>query len=159
MGDVTVSNKLSHVKEKRDEKSKEMKLKCWDMHMRGLMLDRRIYRVMWEGLFYCPAPGLDYTPNHTLLKGPSRDKEIYPTDQTQRYTGRVQRLSYSPGNVSLLVSQLTEEDKGVYVCSLNSNVVRRVLLDITGCMLVGNKKTDYITAYTGDSVLLPCSPY
>uniref|UniRef100_A0A4W4E3Z7 Ig-like domain-containing protein n=1 Tax=Electrophorus electricus TaxID=8005 RepID=A0A4W4E3Z7_ELEEL len=26
-----------------------------------------------------------------------------------------------------------------------------------GCMLVGNRRTDNITAYTGDSVLLPCS--
>ncbi|KAK1784210.1 hypothetical protein P4O66_020683, partial [Electrophorus voltai] len=81
-------------------------------------------------LLPCSRTGLQ-TKAHTL-KWTFRDKEIYPTDQTQHYTGRVQQLSDSPGNVFLLISQLTEEDKGVYVCSINSKPIRRVLLDITG---------------------------
>ncbi|XP_076872566.1 uncharacterized protein LOC143522697 isoform X2 [Brachyhypopomus gauderio] len=60
-----------------------------------------------------------------------KDKEIYPTDQTQRYTGRVQLVTDSPGNPSLHISHLTEKDEGVYRCVINGRTFRRVILDIS----------------------------
>ncbi|XP_035385059.1 polymeric immunoglobulin receptor-like [Electrophorus electricus] len=79
------------------------------------------------------------------------------TSESEQYRNRVQMgTAHSPGNLSLLISHLTEEDKGYYRCYLNQ-YYKDIRLTIKGCSLAENQKTDYITAYTGDSVLLPCS--
>ncbi|KAM9496878.1 junctional adhesion molecule-like isoform 1-T1 [Clarias gariepinus] len=61
---------------------------------------------------------------HTLrwisFKG-SDQKEIFPKDQTNLYTDRVQLINdHHPGNLSLLISHLTVEDGGHYSCSINA---------------------------------------
>ncbi|XP_035385199.1 CD276 antigen homolog isoform X2 [Electrophorus electricus] len=79
------------------------------------------------------------------------------TSESEQYRNRVQLgTAHSPGNLSLLISHLTEEDKGYYRCYLNQ-YYKDIRLTIKGCSLAENQKTDDITAYTGDSVLLPCS--
>lgn len=48
--------------------------------------------------------------------------EIFKEDKTKRYTGRV-RLIYpgGPGNFSLHIFNLTEEDGGTYRCKIKNN--------------------------------------
>uniref|UniRef100_A0A4W4EZN4 Ig-like domain-containing protein n=1 Tax=Electrophorus electricus TaxID=8005 RepID=A0A4W4EZN4_ELEEL len=80
------------------------------------------------------------------------------TSESEQYSNRVQLgTAHSPGKLSLLISHLTEEDKGAYICYLTNQQYKYIRLTIKGCSLAENQKTDYITAYTGDSVLLPCS--
>ncbi|XP_067238385.1 junctional adhesion molecule-like isoform X2 [Chanodichthys erythropterus] len=55
-----------------------------------------------------------YTPlNQT------KPEEIYPNEQSERHRGRVKLLDQtSPGNLSLLISDLNTEDQGEYHCSV-----------------------------------------
>ncbi|KAI5094553.1 hypothetical protein C0J45_16277 [Silurus meridionalis] len=154
----------------------------------------------------------------TIYKG-GNHKEIFPKDQTNHYTHRVQLFNdHPPGNLSLLISHLTVEDGGFYRCDIINSVkdikltvreapkrpspsttiiqttaepeslpyfpfavVTVIFLHIivavvycstkkkasynksfkslrACCRLEGNRTTTKeITAYTGDSVLLPCS--
>ncbi|XP_076872554.1 uncharacterized protein LOC143522688 isoform X2 [Brachyhypopomus gauderio] len=55
---------------------------------------------------------------------------IYPTDQTNRYTGRIQLVT-APGNFSLLICGLTKEDWGEYRCKISSDHVIQVKLKVT----------------------------
>ncbi|XP_060758359.1 uncharacterized protein LOC132868992 [Neoarius graeffei] len=61
----------------------------------------------------------------------------------------------SSGNLSLLISHLTEEDGGYYRCYPTQNEYRDIRLTVKGCTL--NLQTVYVTGYVGQSVLLPCS--
>ncbi|KAF5900320.1 polymeric immunoglobulin receptor-like, partial [Clarias magur] len=55
-----------------------------------------------------------------FFKG-SDGKEIFPKDQTHRYTDRVQLFNdHHAGNLSLLISHLTVEDGGYYSCRINN---------------------------------------
>uniref|UniRef100_A0A4W4E0M2 Ig-like domain-containing protein n=1 Tax=Electrophorus electricus TaxID=8005 RepID=A0A4W4E0M2_ELEEL len=88
----------------------------------------------------------------------SRDTWDVISIESEQYRNRVQLGTvHSPGNLSLLISHLTEEDEGDYSCYLTNQKYKDIRLTVKGCMLVEKKKTDYITACTGDSVLLPCS--
>ncbi|XP_076872571.1 junctional adhesion molecule-like [Brachyhypopomus gauderio] len=69
-----------------------------------------------------------------------RDKEIYPTDQTQRFRGRVQLITDSAGNPSLHISHLTMNDEGIYKCVIGSKRYS-VTLQITGSAPVTNVQT------------------
>ncbi|KAI5094555.1 hypothetical protein C0J45_16279 [Silurus meridionalis] len=52
----------------------------------------------------------------------SNYKEIFPKDQTNHYTHRVQLFNdHPPGNLSLLISHLTVEDAGDYKCDIINN--------------------------------------
>ncbi|XP_053541869.1 junctional adhesion molecule-like [Ictalurus punctatus] len=63
--------------------------------------------VKWE--FSLPATGI------------SHFQEIYP-EQTGRHRNRVKLVSNNaPGNRSLLISDLTEEDQGIYRCSVQAD--------------------------------------
>ncbi|KAM9496670.1 uncharacterized protein Hap1MRO34_001029 isoform 3-T4 [Clarias gariepinus] len=69
---------------------------------------------------------------HTLrwifIKG-SDHKEIFPKDQTNLYTHRVQLINdHHPGNLSLLISHLTVEDGGTYRCQINNAMDANVIL-------------------------------
>ncbi|XP_076152878.1 uncharacterized protein LOC143136196 isoform X2 [Alosa pseudoharengus] len=87
-------------------------------------------------------------------------------DEKKRYSGRVQTFSdSSPGNASLLLSNLTEEDQGEYTCEIESNRngrIREITLIIQkegageGCIL-SEPKDENITRSPGESVLLSCS--
>ncbi|XP_060769897.1 cell adhesion molecule DSCAM-like [Neoarius graeffei] len=61
----------------------------------------------------------------------------------------------SSGNLSLLISHLTEEDGGDYMCSVKGSQYRDIKLTVKGCTL--NLQRVYMTGYVGQSVLLPCS--
>ena len=66
----------------------------------------------------------EYTPDHS----------VFPKDGSvnQRYRDRVQRPTQNPpGQVSLIISPLTEEDEGTYVCG-NPNYNRAVTLYVGG---------------------------
>ncbi|XP_046729727.1 uncharacterized protein LOC124401439 isoform X2 [Silurus meridionalis] len=53
----------------------------------------------------------------------SNYKEIFPKDQTNHYTHRVQLFNdHPPGNLSLLISHLTVEDGGFYRCDIINSV-------------------------------------
>ncbi|XP_048124246.1 uncharacterized protein LOC125310660 isoform X1 [Alosa alosa] len=53
-------------------------------------------------------------------------------EEMKRYSGRVQTFSdSSPGNTSLLLSSLTEEDQGYYMCVIESNE-RTITLIVKG---------------------------
>ncbi|KAF5900309.1 polymeric immunoglobulin receptor-like, partial [Clarias magur] len=75
-------------------------------------------------LLPCSCSQLQAKP-HTLrwmfLKGYDQ-KEIFPKDQTNRYTDRVQLFNdHHPGNLSLLISHLTKMDGGWYRCQISNN--------------------------------------
>ncbi|KAL6483952.1 hypothetical protein MHYP_G00088250 [Metynnis hypsauchen] len=52
--------------------------------------------------------------------------------ENQRYRGRVQRVTQNkPGTVALIISNLTEEDEGTYLCGNNSKYNRAVFLQVS----------------------------
>ncbi|KAI4898209.1 hypothetical protein NFI96_027661, partial [Prochilodus magdalenae] len=77
--------------------------------------------------------------------------------ESNQYRNRVQMFNdHSPGNLSLLISHLTEEDRGVYICAVkDSHINIRLILKV--CTLKNRERLLTITARTGGSVLLPCS--
>ncbi|KAI4884871.1 hypothetical protein NFI96_026782, partial [Prochilodus magdalenae] len=84
------------------------------------------------------------------------DYSVFPKDDSlnQRYRDRVERPTQNPpGQVSLLISHLTEEDKGTYVCG-NPKYNRAVTLYVGGCTVLEPGHT--LTRSPGESVLLPC---
>ncbi|KAI4901476.1 hypothetical protein NFI96_023099, partial [Prochilodus magdalenae] len=77
--------------------------------------------------------------------------------ESGQYRNRVQLFNdHSPGNLSLLISRLTEEDGGDYRCEVRPSGHIFVRLTVTGCVLQDEGLTKHITAYTGEPVLLPC---
>uniref|UniRef100_A0A8C2KIM7 Ig-like domain-containing protein n=1 Tax=Cyprinus carpio TaxID=7962 RepID=A0A8C2KIM7_CYPCA len=62
----------------------------------------------------------------------------------------------SSGNFSLLISNLTKEDEGLYSCWSNENQHKNFSLTVKGCTLSETEREPE-TKYTGDSVLLSCS--
>ncbi|XP_076872543.1 polymeric immunoglobulin receptor-like isoform X2 [Brachyhypopomus gauderio] len=80
------------------------------------------------------------------------------SSESEQYRNRVQLgTAHSPGNLSLLISHLTEEDEGQYRCGLKREEFRNIMLTVKGCTLEHPRQTTIITAHTGESVLLPCS--
>lgn len=62
---------------------------------------------------------LQLTWTYTPLKHKTKPEEIYPDEQSERHRGRVKLLDQtSPGNLSLLITNLTTEDQGEYHCSV-----------------------------------------
>ncbi|KAI4895384.1 hypothetical protein NFI96_008735, partial [Prochilodus magdalenae] len=77
--------------------------------------------------------------------------------ESNRYRNRVQLFNdHSPGNLSLLISHLTEEDGGLYQCAVNG-AHKTIRLTIEVCTLENRERLLTTTAPTGGSVLLPCS--
>ncbi|XP_066526906.1 polymeric immunoglobulin receptor-like [Hoplias malabaricus] len=82
--------------------------------------------------------------------------DLLSTELPQRYNGRIQTFNQnSPGNLSVLISDLTEEDGGRYSCWINQKQYRHFSLSVKVCTLIINTKM--IIKYPGCSVLLPCS--
>ncbi|XP_065113163.1 uncharacterized protein [Paramisgurnus dabryanus] len=65
-------------------------------------------------------------------------------------------IEKSPGNLSLLIPDLREEDKGLFRCMTEPNSFTDVSLTVQGCHLV-QTQIDEVTGYLGESVVLPCS--
>ncbi|XP_066526890.1 polymeric immunoglobulin receptor-like [Hoplias malabaricus] len=83
---------------------------------------------------------------------------VFPEDgrQSQRYRGRVQRkIQNPPGYLSLIISELTEEDGGTYVCGVNGKFATAVTLYVKVCTVLETWERT-ITKSPGESVLLPC---
>ncbi|XP_017542937.2 CXADR-like membrane protein [Pygocentrus nattereri] len=73
------------------------------------------------------------------------------------YTGRVQMFNKNlPANLSLLISNLTEQDQGTYRCSINNKQSINIRLSIKGCTL-SETQGKLVFRSPGQSVLLPCS--
>uniref|UniRef100_A0AAR2JQB5 Ig-like domain-containing protein n=1 Tax=Pygocentrus nattereri TaxID=42514 RepID=A0AAR2JQB5_PYGNA len=106
---------------------------------------------------YCTDP--QATPGRFTWKKLYTDIDILEemSSESGQYRDKFQLVNgHSPGNLSLLISLLTEEDGGDYRCYLESRYTD-IRLTVKGCTLTNRQKTLYITAHTGGSVLLPCS--
>ncbi|XP_037393412.1 protein turtle-like [Pygocentrus nattereri] len=104
---------------------------------------------------YCTDP--QATPGRFTWKKLPSNKTKWEEMSSERiqYRDRVQLVNgHSPGNLSLLISHLTEEDGGWYRCKVEGSI-KDISLTVEGCTLT--KTTLDITAHTGGSVLLPCS--
>ncbi|KAK9976545.1 hypothetical protein ABG768_021750 [Culter alburnus] len=77
--------------------------------------------------------------------------------EDEEYSGRrVLFNERSPQNLSLLISDLRQEDQGYYKCETKQYTF--IHLTVKGCDLVQNtKKLNEVTGYAGESVVLPCS--
>ncbi|KAI4904734.1 hypothetical protein NFI96_007845, partial [Prochilodus magdalenae] len=107
-------------------------------------------------LLPCACTHLNIKPKTFIWKEPNTWKEIF--SESGRYRNRVQLVNdRSPGNLSLLISHLTEEDGGEYRCTVDGGGYRDIRLTVKGCSLTGRGQTLYITAHREGSVLLPCS--
>ncbi|XP_076842335.1 polymeric immunoglobulin receptor-like isoform X1 [Brachyhypopomus gauderio] len=83
-------------------------------------------------------------------------EDLHSTQLSPHYSGRVQMFNEgSPGNLSLLISDLTEKDRGLYSCWINHNQHRNFTLTVKGCTLSESPGAELIK-YPGESVLLPC---
>ncbi|XP_060762772.1 uncharacterized protein LOC132872165 [Neoarius graeffei] len=83
-------------------------------------------------------------------------KWVKISPESEQYKERFQLVNdRSSGNLSLLISHLTEEDGGDYRCSVKGSQYRDIKLTVKGCTL--NQPTETVTGYVGQSVLLPCS--
>ncbi|XP_058246913.1 cell adhesion molecule DSCAM-like [Hemibagrus wyckioides] len=57
--------------------------------------------------------------------------KIFPKEQTNRYTDRVQLFNdHPPGNLSLLISHLTVEDGGWYRCEISNKISKTIQLTV-----------------------------
>ncbi|XP_036420315.1 cell surface A33 antigen-like [Colossoma macropomum] len=83
---------------------------------------------------------------------------VFPQDgsQNQRYRNRVQRLNQNkPGDLSLIISHLTEKDEGTYLCCIKKTYSRAINLYVRGCTALCVRERTF-TRSPGESVLLPC---
>ncbi|KAK3506951.1 hypothetical protein QTP70_031709, partial [Hemibagrus guttatus] len=72
--------------------------------------------------------------------------EIFPADQTHRYTDRVQLINDRPlGNLSLLISHLTVEDGGWYRCEINNYISKDIRLTVKGAPTRSSSSSPDIT--------------
>ncbi|XP_036419411.1 cell surface A33 antigen-like [Colossoma macropomum] len=79
------------------------------------------------------------------------------SSESGQYRNRVQLVNgHSPGNLSLLISHLTEEDGGDYRCDDSIAQYLYIRLTIQDCTLVKNENETFIKAHTRGSALLPC---
>ncbi|XP_062373867.1 polymeric immunoglobulin receptor-like [Sardina pilchardus] len=124
-------------------------------------------------LLSCSCTDLQTTPDEIQWSFASDDKKWFHTmtgdlnpEVKKRYSGRVQTFSdRSPENASLLLSNLTEEDQGDYICQIEMNTregIRVITLIVKreepgyGCK-ISEAENETITRSPGESVLLSCS--
>nr|XP_055041693.1 uncharacterized protein LOC129429196 [Misgurnus anguillicaudatus] len=75
----------------------------------------------------------------------------------EKYKGRLKRFNEkSPANLSLLISDLREEDNRFFRCWTTPNTFTDVFLTVKGCHLDRQGLTVDVTGYLGESVVLPC---
>ncbi|XP_036416364.1 cell surface A33 antigen-like [Colossoma macropomum] len=111
-------------------------------------------------LLPCYCTDLQDTPKTFTWKNLTTNIAILKemSSESGQYRNRVQLANgHSPGNLSLLISHLTEEDGGDYRCEVEGSRNKNIRLSIKGCTLTNNTERLDITAATGGSVLLPCS--
>ncbi|XP_071250304.1 cell surface A33 antigen-like isoform X3 [Salvelinus alpinus] len=77
--------------------------------------------------------------------------------QSDLYRGRVELFNNtSPGNLSVLLSHVTEDDDGWYRCGIIHGKYRDIKLTVKGCTL-SDPQSRVVNGSPGQSVLLPCS--
>ncbi|XP_041944682.1 uncharacterized protein LOC121706751 isoform X2 [Alosa sapidissima] len=105
-------------------------------------------------LLPCSCADLQHKP-YELRWMKNTDEEIYPTKS--HLLDRLHMFNQdSPGNLSLLISNLTKEDEGNYSCEGRTSSYRDITLRVEGCSLMEKTQTE-VVKNSGDSVLLPCS--
>ncbi|XP_037393732.1 uncharacterized protein LOC108416038 [Pygocentrus nattereri] len=108
-------------------------------------------------LLPCYCTDLHTKPEEFSWKKDNPHRKTWEEISSGQYRDRVKLVNgHSPGNLSLLISHLTEEDTGDYRCAVKGS---HIIIELTfkACTLVGNSETPLdITAHTGGAVLLPC---
>ncbi|KAI4883782.1 hypothetical protein NFI96_030485, partial [Prochilodus magdalenae] len=108
-------------------------------------------------LLPCYCTDLQTKPEKLKWKRPVEKKWVEIQIKSGQYRNRVQLVNdHSPGNLSLLISHLTEEDGGDYLCAVKGSHIN-IRLTLKVCTLENSERLLTITAPTGGSVLLPCS--
>ncbi|XP_038845295.1 polymeric immunoglobulin receptor-like [Salvelinus namaycush] len=91
----------------------------------------------------------------TKLRG-QQTPDIIST-QSDLYRGRVEMFNNtSPGNLSVLLSHVTEGDVGWYRCEISHGKHSDIKLTVKGCTL-SEPRSRVVNGSPGQSVLLPCS--
>ncbi|KAI4888409.1 hypothetical protein NFI96_016766, partial [Prochilodus magdalenae] len=87
----------------------------------------------------------------------NRHRNTWEEISSDQYGGRVQLVNEPfSGNLSLQISNLTEEDGGDYRCYFTDSKHTDIQLTVEGCSLLNNLKVTQITARARETVLLPC---
>ncbi|KAF5900312.1 polymeric immunoglobulin receptor-like, partial [Clarias magur] len=108
-------------------------------------------------LLPCSCTDLHTTPE-TLTWWKYTNKYVEISPESEQYKDKFQLVNdHSSGNLSLLISHLTVEDGGDYMCNVTKSEYRHIRLTVKGCTL--NQQTVSVTGHVGQSVLLPCSCY
>ncbi|XP_053542365.1 uncharacterized protein LOC128635144 isoform X2 [Ictalurus punctatus] len=82
-------------------------------------------------LLPCSCSELQAKPHTFTWQFLKDSKEIFPKDETNRYTDRVQIFNdHLPGNLSLLISHLTVEDGGWYRCKISTTDFKDVSVEV-----------------------------
>ncbi|KAK1803748.1 hypothetical protein P4O66_020763, partial [Electrophorus voltai] len=90
-----------------------------------------ISRSPGESVFLpCSCTDLEEEPVRIEWRSPHHE-DLHSTELSHRYSGRVQMFNENfPGNLSLLISNLTKEDHGLYSCWINHNQHRNFSLTV-----------------------------
>ncbi|XP_060763151.1 uncharacterized protein LOC132872385 isoform X2 [Neoarius graeffei] len=105
-------------------------------------------------LLPCSCSDLNTKPQKFTWEA-SRTGRFTEVLNDEHYRGRFQLFNNtSPANLSLLLSDLREEDDGDYRCSTEREH-RDITLYVKGCELV-KAGLEAVTGFTGESVVLPC---
>ncbi|KAM9496703.1 CXADR-like membrane protein [Clarias gariepinus] len=107
-------------------------------------------------LLPCSCTDLHTTPGtFTWRKLRNENEWVEISPKLDWYKDRFQFVNdHSSGNLSLLISHLTVEDGGDYMCRLKSEY-RNFRLTVEGCLW--NEKRMTVFGNIGESALLPCS--
>ncbi|KAG5274305.1 hypothetical protein AALO_G00134620 [Alosa alosa] len=106
-------------------------------------------------LLPCSCANLQDEPHH-LRWMKNTHQQIYPTKS--HLPDRIHMFNQeSPGNLSLLISDLTKEDEGNYRCEGWTSSYRDITLTVKECSLMEKNTRFEIVKSSGESVLLPCS--
>ncbi|XP_045068677.1 polymeric immunoglobulin receptor isoform X2 [Coregonus clupeaformis] len=93
----------------------------------------------------------------TKFNGEQQPGILIKPSQDSLYRDRVEMFNNtSPGNLSVLLSHITEDDAGLYRCQSSSNTYSDIKLIVKGCTLSVPQSTE-VNGSPGQSVLLPCS--
>ncbi|XP_037397125.1 polymeric immunoglobulin receptor-like [Pygocentrus nattereri] len=107
-------------------------------------------------LLPCPCPPDQHRINPERVTWTKDQTAV--TNDTESYRGRVWMFNQNHSrNFSLLISDLTKEDSGLYTCRADEKDMPYVQLDVTGCTLSENKQTVPVSRSSGESVLLSCT--
>ncbi|KAI4879877.1 hypothetical protein NFI96_013197 [Prochilodus magdalenae] len=111
-----------------------------------------------SALLSCSCADLQTRPQtHITWEIYRREREWRDVFSDGQYRNRLQQFNKdSPANLSLLISDLREEDEGDYRCQVTQEY-RDFRLFVKGCDLVKSEETEEVMRFSGESVVLPCS--